>query len=55
MGDFFTQAAFFIQCVGGIVASLIQGNPIYTLLITVMTLFCTLKVLGKVSYRENGG
>lgn len=55
MSDFLTQAAYFIQCVGGIVASIIQGNPLSNLLVTVFTVFCTLKVLGKLRYRENGG
>lgn len=52
--EFFSSAAFFIQCVGGIVVSLFTGNPIKELLFTVFTLFCTLRILGKLRYKENG-
>lgn len=55
MSTVFSQAAYFIQCIGGIVSSLITGNAIRDLLFTVMTLFCTLKIIGKLSYRESGG
>lgn len=53
--DLFTQAGAFIQIVGSTVLSMIQGNEIWDFLITVMTVFFTLSIIGKLSYQENGG
>lgn len=52
---FFTEAASFIQYMGGIVASVLFDNPLSILFETVLAVFFTLKILGKLRYRENGG
>lgn len=55
MNTIWTEAALFISDIGSIVKSLVQGNFIMEFWVTVMTLFCTLKIIGKLSYRESGG
>ena len=51
----FSDAAYFIRVVGEIVNGLIEGSYIAQFLIVIFTVFCTIRMLGKLTYRENGG
>lgn len=53
--DILSQAIYFIGYIGSIVGSLIQDNYIYTFLIMIVTIICTLKIIKKLRYRESGG
>ena len=51
----FQDAAYFIRGIGEVVNGLIDGNYIAQFLIVLFTVFCTIRLLGKLTYRENGG
>lgn len=55
MGGFLLQATNFIKFIGTIVSDLIEMTPIATFFSTVMTVFFTVKLIGVLRYRENGG
>lgn len=55
MGGFLIQAKEFITFIGQIVSGLITGTAIATFFEIVMTIFFTIKLIGVLRYRENGG
>lgn len=55
MGGFLLQAQEFIKMIGQIVSGLISGTQIATFFSMVMTVFFTVKLIGVLRYRENGG
>lgn len=50
----FQDAAYFIRVIGEIVNGLIEGNYLAQFLVVLFTVLCTIKMLGKLTYRENG-
>lgn len=54
-GGTLLQAANFIKSIGIVVNQLIGSNYLAAFFTMVMTVFFTLSILGKLSYRENGG
>lgn len=55
MGGFLLQAQEFIKIIGQIVSDLITDTQIATFLFMVMNVFFTIKLIGVLRYRENGG
>lgn len=55
MINLFPDAAAFIGVIGDIVNGLISGNYIGRFLVLVFTVLCTVKLVGKLTYRESGG